>query len=151
MPIRQHIYCDSCNKTFRSEHELSMHHKYTGGNRLPYLDRDFNSAKTNEEKLEAVLEFFDIKETKALQFLRFNTDLYNCAINRARTGTIHNEDSEEEYECSDWYKTNFELADFIENNIETMRAEYNRIIKLKKDEAIKKHNEELAMFDRMLK
>jgi hypothetical protein len=151
MPIEKRIYCDSCGETFSSEHELSMHHKYTGGNRLPYLDRAFNSAKTLEEKYEAVLDFFDLTKSEPIHRLRFRPNMYACAIKRARGGTIHNEDSEYEYECDDWYKSNFELADFIEENLDTMKAEYNRLVMLKISKAEEEHVRELNVMRNMLK
>lgn len=149
MAIIKHIYCDCCGKTFYSEHNLTMHNQVSGGGAMAYLDRAFNKAKTKAEKIYAIKDHFGMTN-EPIHRLSFNMDDINCAIKCAKNGLIHNEDNPYDTNERNWYKSNIELATFIEKNLKLLKEEYNKEVLYLKQETIREFERELSVFDNKL-
>lgn len=144
--IIKEISCDCCNEVFTNEHEYRMHAQKTGGYALHILQSRINSAETEKEKIQELCDwFFDSNPTH----LEFNENLIDCVIRGMRTNHI-------EVDCggdapeSEWYGSDFELANYIENNKETMKKEFNSRINEYLTELDSEYNRKRNVFEKKL-
>jgi hypothetical protein len=130
--VTSEYWCDTCGKTYDNCHDFYHEHsKYTSGNNLFVLERNILKAKNEEKAFEELCDWFGC-HPKAngdnIHHAFFDESVIKCIIKGMREGMIHNEDAKCECECSAWYKSNKEVADFIEKNIPKLKDAYNNFI-----------------------
>ena len=122
--VIKEMFCDSCNKEFKREHDYRMHNQIVGGGSLMILKSRINGEDTLEGKLYYLYDWF--LDSSTIGRLIYDESLIRCVINAMRNRMIHCE-SESDTE-HDWYCSDDELADFIEANIPTIKTKFNELV-----------------------
>lgn len=137
--IIKEMSCDCCGKQFRTEHDYRMHHQETGGYALKILCSRIEHAKSEEEKLKKVFDWFLHSNPT---HLKYDEELIDCAIRGMRNNFIEVESSSDNE--SDWYGSNFEVADFIEKSKPKIIEEFNQRIYKQMADGRKEHESQMA-------
>jgi hypothetical protein len=128
--IEKH-WCDTCYKEYSSDGKLYHNHgRYTGGGELATLTSRLKNSENEDEKFAELCDHFGIKlkGTSNFRWAIYDEDIIKCIIKGMREGKIHKE-ADCECECSAWYMSASDCADYIESKISDIKDAYNNFVK----------------------
>ena len=141
--ITKEYWCDTCGYSSNNQHDFYHNHgKYTAGGELDILDRRLKHAKNEEEKFEELCDWFGFHPGESscnVRHAKFDESIIRCIVKGMRENMIHNDEATCECECSDWYKSSPEIANYIEESIPKLKEAYNAMI----DRAIESRRKEM--------
>lgn len=130
--ITKEYWCDTCGYTSNNQHDFYHNHgKYTAGGSISILEARLRSAEDEEEKFKELCDWFGFHPGEGLcnvHHAKYDESIIRCIIQSMRENMIHNEEATCECECSAWYKSAPDIADYIESKIPDLKAAFNNMI-----------------------
>jgi hypothetical protein len=130
--ITREYWCDTCGYRSSDQHDFYHNHgKYTAGNSISILELRLRNAENEKEKFSELCDWFGFHPGEGLcnvRLAKYDENIIKCIIKGMREGMIHNEDATCECECSKWYKSAPDIADYIESKIPELKAAFNNMI-----------------------
>ena len=140
--ITREYWCDTCGYTSNNEHDFYHNHgKYTAGSSLSILEHRLKYAEDEKEKFKELCNWFGFSQVR---LAKYNENIIRCIIQGMREGMIHNDDATCDCECSAWYKSAPDIADYIESKIPDLKAAFNNMIDIATEAKAKEMKQELA-------
>jgi len=130
--ITREYWCDTCGYKSNDQHDFyHSHGKYTAGGSISILESRLRQAENEKQKFKELCDWFGFSPGEPLcnvRLAKYDEKIIRCIVQGMREGMIHNEDATCECECSAWYKSAPDIADYIESKIPDLKAAFNNMI-----------------------